>query len=206
MILAGKSSFAAANPRTFARIHQALKAAMADILKREEDRKLAAEHTAMCASILSETIKRQEAQAQAAAAANGTPVAAVPGDAGTNSVSAAANNSAQTASAASAVPPGAAPAGGAAPEAGNDPRFAATPQQPLFTPEGLKDYLKTVQPAAATEAVGPAQTGEPVPAARGTNPTIGAVADGAAALDTSDTERLATIYQLPQPGDWFKAA
>lgn len=171
LILAGKSSFAAANPRTFARIHQALKAAMADILKREEDRKLAAERDALRAAILSELIKRQEAQAQAAA-----------------------------------VPPGAAPAGGAAPEAGNDPQLAETPQQPLFTSEGWKDYLKTVQPAAATEAVGPAQTGEPVPAARGTNPTIGAVADGAAALDTSETERLAAIYQLPQPGDWFKAA
>ncbi|MBP9893530.1 MAG: hypothetical protein KBG84_16620, partial [Planctomycetes bacterium] len=151
---------------------------------------------------------RQEAQAQAAAAANATPVAAMPDDAGTNSVSGATNNSAQTASADSAhgVPPDAAPAGGAAPEAGNDPQLAATPQQPLFTPEGLKDDLETVQPAAATEAVGPAQTGEPVPAARGTNPTIGAVADGAAARDTSETERLAAIYQLPQPGDWFKAA
>lgn len=149
-ICANKSSYPAANPKTFVRIHQAYIAAMTDSIRREQERKKAEEQIALGNWFLAELGKHMQAPAQAgaASAANASPAA----------------DCTSVDSATSIIP-------------GVKTATAATTDPVCVAPE-------EAVPSASPEK---------------------AQASGDAAC-AHDEVKLAKIYQLPQPGDWFRAA
>lgn len=152
-ICAGKSSISAANPKTFARVHQAFAAVITDSIKREQEMRKANEQMALELWVLEEMNKNLKAQAVAASAANAAPVATA--NPATESITATVTNPAQ-----------------------------ATP----------------ADSAAAVHSGGVAATES------GIHAPLGSVPADAVGPEASDTVKLAKIYQLPQSGDWFRAA
>lgn len=227
-ICTGKSSLPAANPKTFARVHQAFTDALADNIKREQEKKRAEEQVALGNWFLGELNKHMEAQAQTANAANAKPAAVV--SPATESVGAAVTSTVQPAPADSAaLQAGASPVDASMPQAGDNIKPAEVTQLPPGSDWFMADWWKRVQ--AATQA--PAKlnvdtafadpgaallraaesalvaNSDPVgvapPESSVTSP-LNSVPANAMAPDESDAVKLAKIYQLPQPDDWFWAA